>query len=304
VKDNGRIDGVVDGGDDRVKIIMPDDSRCRRAASISAESTGLEQEARLHEYKRAAALAFIPRQQAQPHRHVRRPKPKHRHHHRRQELSRRAAGAGRSRHRRGGPTSSASAFKIGLPWPLDRGICAISPLGLDLIIVVEEKRSLIEVQVARSSTARRATSRRRRQEGREGDWLFPAKGALDPNDIAIAIGERILRGIGRIRAMRGSVAAEAGAGDAGATTSRRTPYFCSGCPHNTSTVVPEGSRAYAGIGCHYMAQWMDRKTEGFTQMGGEGANWVGEAPFSKRKHVFQNLGDGTYNHSGSLAIRA
>ena len=84
---------------------------------------------------------------------------------------------------------------------------------------------------------------------------------------------------------------------------RRTPYFCSGCPHNSSTVVPEGSRAYAGIGCHYMVQWMDRDTAGFTQMGGEGANWVGEAPFSTRGHVFQNLGDGTYTHSGSLAIR-
>ena len=84
----------------------------------------------------------------------------------------------------------------------------------------------------------------------------------------------------------------------------RIPYFCSGCPHNSSTVVPEGSRAYAGIGCHYMAQWMDRETSGFTQMGGEGANWIGEAPFSTRNHVFQNLGDGTYNHSGSLAVRA
>jgi indolepyruvate ferredoxin oxidoreductase len=83
----------------------------------------------------------------------------------------------------------------------------------------------------------------------------------------------------------------------------RSPYFCSGCPHNTSTRVPDGMRAYAGIGCHYMAQWMDRSTEGFTQMGGEGANWVGEAAFSKRPHVFQNLGDGTYNHSGILAIR-
>src|SRR5690606_21250410 len=84
----------------------------------------------------------------------------------------------------------------------------------------------------------------------------------------------------------------------------RLPYYCSGCPHNTSTKVPEGSRAYAGIGCHYMVQWMDRRTQGFTQMGGEGANWVGEAPFSKTPHVFQNLGDGTYNHSGVLAIRA
>ena len=85
---------------------------------------------------------------------------------------------------------------------------------------------------------------------------------------------------------------------------QRIPYFCSGCPHNSSTVVPEGMRAYAGIGCHYMAQWMDRSTLGYTQMGGEGANWVGEAPFSKRNHVFQNLGDGTYNHSGYMAIRA
>jgi indolepyruvate ferredoxin oxidoreductase len=83
----------------------------------------------------------------------------------------------------------------------------------------------------------------------------------------------------------------------------RTPHFCSGCPHNSSTKVPEGARAYAGIGCHFMSQWMDRSTEGYTQMGGEGANWIGESSFSTRKHVFQNLGDGTYNHSGSLALR-
>src|SRR5205085_7030838 len=89
-----------------------------------------------------------------------------------------------------------------------------------------------------------------------------------------------------------------------ADVATRTPYFCSGCPHNTSTVVPEGMRAYAGIGCHFMAQWMDRSTLGYTQMGGEGANWIGEAPFSNRGHVFQNLGDGTYNHSGYLALRA
>ena len=84
----------------------------------------------------------------------------------------------------------------------------------------------------------------------------------------------------------------------------RLPYFCSGCPHNSSTKLPDGSRAYAGIGCHYMVQWMDRETTGFTQMGGEGANWIGEAPFSTTDHVFQNLGDGTYNHSGVQSIRA
>jgi indolepyruvate ferredoxin oxidoreductase len=83
----------------------------------------------------------------------------------------------------------------------------------------------------------------------------------------------------------------------------RTPYFCSGCPHNTSTKVPEGSRAFAGIGCHFMALWMDRNTETYTHMGGEGVPWVGVAPFTKEEHVFANLGDGTYFHSGSLAIR-
>jgi indolepyruvate ferredoxin oxidoreductase len=83
----------------------------------------------------------------------------------------------------------------------------------------------------------------------------------------------------------------------------RTPYFCSGCPHNISTKVPDGMRAYAGIGCHYMVQRMDRATEGYTQMGGEGANWIGEAPFSTRGHMIQNLGDGTYDHSGVLPIR-
>ena len=83
----------------------------------------------------------------------------------------------------------------------------------------------------------------------------------------------------------------------------RTPWFCSGCPHNTSTKVPEGSRAVAGIGCHYMVNWMDRSTSTFTQMGGEGVPWVGQAPFTTEKHIFANLGDGTYYHSGLLAIR-
>ncbi len=83
----------------------------------------------------------------------------------------------------------------------------------------------------------------------------------------------------------------------------RQPWFCSGCPHNTSTVVPEGSRAMGGIGCHFMATWMDRSTIGFTQMGGEGVPWVGQQPFTTDQHIFANLGDGTYFHSGLLAIR-
>ena len=139
-----------------------------------------------------------------------------------------------------------------------------------------------------------------------GDWLFPAKGALDPNDIAIAIGERVIRVIGpaediseRVARIRQYQAMLADTKDIGG----RTPYFCSGCPHNSSTKVPEGSIAGAGIGCHFMALWMDRDTVGFTAMGGEGAQWIGQAPFSKREHFFQNLGDGTYNHSGVLALR-
>ena len=197
-------------------------------------------------------------------------------------------------------------YKVGCPWPISRRELAEFAAGLDLIIVVEEKRSLIEVQVREElyGTANQPVCIGKRDE--QGNWLFPVKGALDPNDVAICIGERLLKyhrnddiaaRLARIKESQ-RIAAET------RDIAQRIPYFCSGCPHNTSTVVPEGMRAYAGIGCHFMAQWMDRSTLGYTQMGGEGANWVGEAPFSTRQHVFQNLGDGTYNHSGYLAIRA
>ncbi|HYP56652.1 MAG TPA: indolepyruvate ferredoxin oxidoreductase family protein, partial [Beijerinckia sp.] len=127
----------------------------------------------------------------------------------------------------------------------------------------------------------------------------------DANDIAVAIGRRLLRTcqstelLQRVQRLEQAQAMLAMTEDA----ATRSPYFCSGCPHNISTKVPDGMRAYAGIGCHFMALTMDRATEGFTHMGGEGANWIGEAPFSTRGHVFQNLGDGTYNHSGLLALR-
>jgi indolepyruvate ferredoxin oxidoreductase len=177
--------------------------------------------------------------------------------------------------------------------------------GLDLIMVVEEKRSLLEVQVREELYGSPHQPVVIGKKDENGDWLFPVHGALDPNDIAIALGDRILaRGHDEGVAMRLSAIRSVQAKLADVQeVARRTPFFCSGCPHNSSTVVPEGSRAYAGIGCHYMVQWMDRETDGFTQMGGEGANWIGEAPFSQRGHVFQNLGDGTYTHSGSLAIR-
>jgi indolepyruvate ferredoxin oxidoreductase len=132
-------------------------------------------------------------------------------------------------------------------------------------------------------------------------------GALDPNDIAIAVGERILVDLRRNEEIRrvSSISRRSEG-----RLCRQTPTWRRGCRPSVPAVrttprrvVPEGARASAGIGCHFMAVWMERDTEGFTQMGGEGANWVGEAPFSKRDHIFQNLGDGTYNHSGSLALR-
>ena len=196
--------------------------------------------------------------------------------------------------------------KVGCPWPLDIEHLKDFARGLEMIIVVEEKRSLIEVQVREDLYGTSMQPLVVGKKDERGDWLFPAKGALDPNDIAIAIGERVMRVIGpaediaeRVARIRQYQAMLADSEDIGV----RTPYFCSGCPHNSSTKVPDGSIAGAGIGCHFMALWMDRDTVGFTAMGGEGAQWIGQAPFSKREHFFQNLGDGTYNHSGVLALR-
>jgi indolepyruvate ferredoxin oxidoreductase len=196
-------------------------------------------------------------------------------------------------------------FKLGMIWPVAPKEIHEFARGLDLIIVVEEKRSLIELQLREElyGSAHQPVCIGKKDEN--GEWLFPAKGALDANNIAVAIGERLVKyqpdaaltaNVERIKQAQRSLALIK-------QEATRTPYFCSGCPHNRSTIIPEGARAYAGIGCHFMSQFMDRRTEGFTQMGGEGANWVGESHFSTRKHVFQNLGDGTYNHSGALALR-
>ncbi|WP_127902795.1 indolepyruvate ferredoxin oxidoreductase family protein [Solirhodobacter olei] len=205
-----------------------------------------------------------------------------------------------------------TTYKVAQTWPLDMTSFHEWAEGLDLIVVVEEKRKLIEVQVKEAIFEDRQG--RRVYGWHKGDtWehgrrmeLFPTRYALDPILIAEKLGEILVeegRGTDRLRAGLQRLE-EARKADNAQDIAARLPYYCSGCPHNTSTKVPEGSRAYAGIGCHYMVQWMDRSTMGFTQMGGEGANWVGEAPFSTRAHVFQNLGDGTYNHSGAQAIRA
>ncbi len=198
-----------------------------------------------------------------------------------------------------------TTYKVGQVWPLNmRGFHDWAE-DLDLIVVVEEKRKLLEVQIKEALFD--DDMRHRVYGGRKGGAeFFSARWALDPVDIAEKLGNVLCeegRGTDGIRAGLADLA-DAKRADNAEEIAGRLPYFCSGCPHNSSTKVPEGSRAYAGIGCHFMAQWMDRETLGFTHMGGEGANWIGEAPFSTTPHVFQNLGDGTYNHSGVQAIRA
>ena len=198
-----------------------------------------------------------------------------------------------------------TTYKVGQVWPLDMEGFKDWAEGLDLIVVVEEKRKLLEVQIKEAIFDDR---RGRRVYGgrKNGEVLFPTHYALDPVDIAAKLGAILIEEGRETDAIRAGLERleEARRADNAQDIAVRLPYFCAGCPHNTSTRVPEGSRAGAGIGCHTMALWMDRATEGFTHMGAEGANWIGEAPFSTRDHVFQNLGDGTYNHSGTLAIRA
>ncbi len=306
MKDTVESTTVVDAHLDRVKIIRPEFEMPPGGLNIRPRDGILEMEARLHDWKRDAMLAFVQANRLN-----------------------RIVTSGGANAKIGVITIGKSyldvrqamddlgidevkandlglrLYKIACPWPLDPVGLKDFVRGLDLVIVVEEKRSLIEVQVREElyGTANQPICIGKKDE--QGHWLFPVKGALDPNDIAITIGERLLAARpneelqSRVAKLKQAQAMLAQTTD----VATRTPYFCSGCPHNTSTRVPEGMRAYAGIGCHYMVQWMDRSTDGFTQMGGEGANWVGESQFSKRGHVFQNLGDGTWNHSGVLALR-
>jgi len=198
--------------------------------------------------------------------------------------------------------------KVGLSWPLDPASTRHFAEGLEEILVVEEKRAVLENQLKEQLYNWRADTRPRVVGKRDeaGAWLLPSDGELTPAMVARAIAGRIERFYTNptIQERLAFLEAKEKALQQPASGVERVPYFCSGCPHNTSTHVPEGSRALAGIGCHYMAQWMDRATDTFTHMGGEGANWIGQAPFTETPHVFQNIGDGTYFHSGLLAIRA
>jgi indolepyruvate ferredoxin oxidoreductase len=201
-----------------------------------------------------------------------------------------------------------TVYKVGMTWPLEREGVRQFAEGLEEILVVEEKRALIENQL-KEQLYNWKESVRPKVIGKfdeERNWILPSADELTPARIARVIAKRIARfhTSERIEQRLAFLAQKEKALTGHKPPIQRIPYFCSGCPHNTSTKVPEGSRALAGIGCHYMVQWMDRNTDTFTQMGGEGATWIGQAPFSRTNHVFQNLGDGTYYHSGLLAIRA
>ncbi|MDA1117060.1 MAG: indolepyruvate ferredoxin oxidoreductase family protein [Proteobacteria bacterium] len=215
-------------------------------------------------------------------------------------------------------------YKVAMSWPLEPQGARRFAQGLEEILVVEEKRQLIEYQIKEElytwDAARRAprvvgkfddNGEWSRAEGQPaGTWLLPAHYEHNSSIVARAIAKRLEK-VG-LAAQLGPQFKERlafldfkeKALAKPRVTAIRQPYFCSGCPHNTSTRVPEGSRATAGIGCHYMAVWMDRSTSTFTHMGAEGAPWIGQAPFTEEKHIFANLGDGTYFHSGLLAIRA
>ncbi|CAM3413578.1 indolepyruvate ferredoxin oxidoreductase family protein [Polaromonas hydrogenivorans] len=313
---------------DRVKIIMPEDFQMPPGGlHIRWPDAPLEQEARLMDYKWYAALAYV----------------------RANKLNYNVIASANDRF---GIIASGKAFndtrqalndlgldedtchqlgirlhKVNVVWPLEATITRDFAQGLQEILVVEEKRQVIEYQIKEELYNWRADVRPNvlgKFDEPEGDqsggewsrpnpsenWLLRAKADLTPAIIAKAIAKRLTKLgvpsdiVARMQARLAVIdARERALVETKLETGERAPWFCSGCPHNTSTRVPEGSRAVAGIGCHYMATWMDRSTSTFTQMGGEGVPWVGQSAFTTEPHIFANLGDGTYFHSGLLAIR-
>ncbi len=306
VKDTIEVTEVVDGDPHRVRIAQPTDFDLPPdGLNIRLTDDPTAQEARLHDYKRFAAEAFG----------------------RANKIDKRMAGrpgakigivsSGKSWldtvhaldllgiSREDCERLGITTYKVGMVWPLDMASFREWAEDLELIIVVEEKRKLIEVQIKEAIFDDRRGRRVIGWKDEQGKLVFSVKKSLEPVGIAQKLGGLLAaEGIDSdaLQKRRAEIDAAIRADNA-EDIAVRQPWFCSGCPHNSSTKLPEGARAYAGIGCHYMVQWMDRETLGFTHMGGEGANWIGEAPFSTRGHVFQNLGDGTYNHSGVQAIR-
>lgn len=196
-------------------------------------------------------------------------------------------------------------YKVGLVWPLETSGAQRFMAGKSEILVVEEKRAIIESQLKEFLYGRDLEKPARiiGKHDEQGDALISWVDELSPSILAPVFAERLIKLMPALdfseQLATHTTAAEIQTVDG----AKRLPYFCSGCPHNTSTKVPEGSKALAGIGCHFMASWMDRETTDLIQMGGEGVNWASKSKFLKNKHIFQNLGDGTYFHSGYMAIR-
>ena len=316
---------------ERVKIVIPTDfAMPAGGVHIRWPDAALDQEARLFDYKWYAALAYI----------------------RANKLNYNAI---EGKNDRFGLIASGKAYndtrqalldlglddatcrqigirlhKVGVVWPLEAQLTREFATGLQEILVVEEKRQVIEYQLKeelynwRDDVRPTVLGKFNEMEG--GEWSTPSPSAntllranadLSPAIIAKAIAGRLKKlgmdgGEGsdirrRIDAQLAILEAKERSMQVQTiqqlSEAERQPWFCSGCPHNTSTKVPEGSRAMAGIGCHFMSIWMDRSTVGFTQMGGEGVPWVGQQPFTTDQHIFANLGDGTYFHSGLLAVR-
>jgi len=313
---------------ERVKIILPEDFAMPPGGlHIRWPDAPLEQEARLMDYKWYAALAYV-RANRLNHNVIEGPNDRFgiiasgkAFNDTRQALS--DLGLDEATCRQLG----IRLHKVNVVWPLEATITRDFAQGLQEILVVEEKRQVIEYQIKEELYNWRPDVRPNvlgkfdepEDDTTGGEWSMPnpsqnwllrAKADLTPAIIARAIAKR-LKKLGVPADVAARMDARLAVVDArerelaatGIDTGERVPWFCSGCPHNTSTRVPEGSRAVAGIGCHYMAVWMDRSTSTFTQMGGEGVPWVGQAPFTKEQHIFANLGDGTYFHSGLLAIR-
>jgi len=315
---------------DRVKIVLPEDFVMPPGGlHIRWPDAPLEQEARLMDYKWYAALAYV-RANRLNHNVIESP---------RDRFGIIASGKAFNDARQaladlGLDDDTCRALgirlhKVNVVWPLEATITREFAQGLQEILVVEEKRQVIEYQLKEELYNWRPDVRPNvlgkfdePEDAAGGEWSMPnpsenwllrAKADLTPAIIAKAIAKRLGKlglapagsEIAARMAQRIAVveARECALAEIKTDTGERAPWFCSGCPHNTSTRVPEGSRAMAGIGCHYMAVWMDRSTSTFSQMGGEGVAWVGQAPFTTDAHVFANLGDGTYFHSGSLAIR-
>jgi indolepyruvate ferredoxin oxidoreductase len=326
ITDIVEVSASVDVDPQRVRILLPDDFQPPAdGLNIRLPDTPLQQEARLLDYKLYAALAYaranrlnqelwdVPQRDARfgimtsgkAYLDTR------------QALS--DLGLSEAVCRRIG----LRLFKVGMVWPLESAGTQRFAEGLDEILVVEEKRQVLEYQlkeelfswIGSGKKIPRVVGKFDDKDGGEwsvpqGNWLLPAHYEFSPAMVARAIAGRLLRFElpedvrAGIEARLAFIAEREQALARPRVVEERKPWFCSGCPHNTSTRLPEGSRGMAGIGCHYMVRWMDRSTDVFTQMGGEGVPWVGQAPFTEEKHVFANLGDGTYFHSGLLAIRA